>query len=513
MTTYYDRQIRLEPSSDEWNFQESFEARLNDPVWFLARQWQMGEHQGENATSPVLVTFNRTSIPMQPLANNPAFDPTVVPAEALVESELEDWWTMGRRVRIGHRVAQQVGLGETETHARFHSLPPPYDAFEGEFDGKALWDLRQTLGIAETVFGADAPPPDAPWAWNSARLEYEESFPVGTQKLNVSAHHGGAMDWYSADGEGEPDTASAHIDSVTAMPTPLEYPGAPNSRFWQIEDARTDIGGYPPDLAHFPTMLLVDLIYSHSDDWFLFPIVGHAGHIIGVSQLVVQDSFGETYNESDFRGLKPPEDWTLWACKGLKANQLVLWSVAELPLESIPLESVQFGIDEQMNWLWAVERVLDTREADAQDSSAPDDAARPPFQPNPPSGDMTKPRTFQYIPAKELAARWHPYLIEEINGERRFVQYGLADLSRQRPVPMPHPRAETLFGGTPPQRELHWLYPSAIPSNGIQVERRWMLARDRGGHPVLWIQRQRKPLYAPPARNLRYDVLEESGKE
>jgi hypothetical protein len=336
---------------------------------------------------------------------------------------------------------------------------------------------------------------------------------VGSQSLRVRHHHGGAMDWYSADGEGNLQVGGAHVQERDAVPTPLDYPGAPHSRFWEIEEARTDIGGYPPDLAHFPTMLLVDLIYSHSDDWFLFPIIGEAGTILSASELIVNDAFGKQYHESQFPGLMPPDKWSLFACKNLTSDQIVLWSLAELPLESMPIETVQFGMDEQMNWLWAVERVVDAREVDARRSPGADTTTHPPFQTNPPSGVMTKPRSYQYLPGKDIAEYWHPYLIEEIENERRFVQHGLADLSREKPAPMPRPRAEILYGGTPSQRKLHWLYPSTIPSNGIQVERRWKLARDRLGRPVLWIQRQRKPLYAPPARNLRFDVLEESAAE
>ena len=46
---------RLEPRPHERNIEAGFEASINDPVWFLGRQWQMGEHQGENASSPVSV--------------------------------------------------------------------------------------------------------------------------------------------------------------------------------------------------------------------------------------------------------------------------------------------------------------------------------------------------------------------------------------------------------------------------------------------------------------------------
>ena len=72
---------------------------------------------------------------------------------------------------------------------------------------------------------------------------------------------------------------------------------------------------------------------------------------------------------------------------------------------------------------------------------------------------------------------------------------------------MPAPEAEVLQSETPGQP--HTIAPLAVPTNGIDVERRWMLARDMDGQPVLWIQRQRRSLLSPPARRLRFDVMEE----
>jgi hypothetical protein len=54
---------------------------------------------------------------------------------------------------------------------------------------------------------------------------------------------------------------------------------------------------------------------------------------------------------------------------------------------------------------------------------------------------------------------------------------------------------------------VHQLEPSAIPSDGLRIRRRAMLARSTSGEPVLWTQRQRDLLLAPPTFALRFDVL------
>jgi hypothetical protein len=100
----------------------------------------------------------------------------------------------------------------------------------------------------------------------------------------------------------------------------LIYPGAPHPRWWQIEDASADVGGYPPDRSHLATPLLIDLLVSGSDDWFVYPLEARTGHIAAIHEAVVIDSFGEEWT------LAPPADgWTLFATDGLDPTSLVVW--------------------------------------------------------------------------------------------------------------------------------------------------------------------------------------------
>lgn len=498
--------LRLEPRPHERNLTEGFGAAVQDPVWFLARQWQMGEHQGENASSPVWVDYLLRQRPIA--AADPRFDPLEIPAEAIVESEVDDWWTMGRRVRIGRRFLG-LALGPA---LLFRRPPPPYEGFEGAPDGLLVWRARAALGLGPDAFPEDIPPDSTP-DWDNEQLLYQQtgatSFTATGQALTVRRHRGGRLDWHSVDA-GPPVAADAGEPRV-AIPTPLGYPGAPSTRWWQIENANVDLGGYPPDSAHASTALLTDLIFSHSDDWFLFPVLAAAGHVVAVESVQVRDSFGRVYEDSVFAGLRPPEDWTLFAVDplmpgddGLSPEELVLWHVAELPLESAPVERVQLGLDEQSNLLWAVERMVDGRDVDSRLISLPDG---PVFNEGAPSGDAREAKEYAYVPAQGVGPWWTPYTLNE-EGPRQLVQRRLADLTRQRPTSMPDPVALVL---QPPEGlERHEIAPLAVPSNGIELTRRWSLARDMRGRPVLWVQRQRGPLLAAPARTLRFDVMEEA---
>lgn len=44
---------RIEASSRDDELDSGVEARIADPLWMLARQWQVGEFRGDDAASPV----------------------------------------------------------------------------------------------------------------------------------------------------------------------------------------------------------------------------------------------------------------------------------------------------------------------------------------------------------------------------------------------------------------------------------------------------------------------------
>jgi hypothetical protein len=279
----------------------------------------------------------------------------------------------------------------------------------------------------------------------------------------------------------------------------MRYPGAPHPRWWQIEDHRVDIGGFAPDRSHFATMLLVDLVVSHSDDWFLFPVGVPAGHAATLHQVRVRDAFDGEYD------LVPPKDWSLFKVTGLRDTSLLVWAAVSGPLSGPVLEDVVLGVDENANLLWAVERRVAGRDLPT--------AARPEPQlagtdAPPVASDARK--EYAYLPSTQMFPYWHPYTIGQKNGRRRYVQGRLADLSQDPPVRMPEPRARVIDPPATPEMPVHEIEPSTVPSLGLRLERRYMLARGTDGRPVLWMERRRLPLLAPPAPHLRFDVMAEA---
>lgn len=511
----YDFHVRLEPSPRRRSLAAGFAAAVHDPIWFLARQWQMGEHQGENAASPVIVHRRAINTPLQSNAADPAADPKRVPAEAIVEAEPDDWWTIGRRVRLGATFAERAGLtvAAAAPHWLLAEPPPPYEQLAGRFDGLALWRDRAVIDPTDALFvGLDIPGP-RPSFWDPAELVYDADFPLDApseRSLRLPRHRGGGVDWFSADAEASPDAApfAARGETVETVvyPTALHYPGAPASRWWEIEDAAVDIGGYPPDSSHFATSLLIDLIASHGDDWFIFPVDARAGHISTLEGVTVTDGFGRSYP------LEPPTDWWLFKTTNLDPHSLVVWLRAMTPLQGQPLDNVLLGLDEYANLLWAVERRVNGRDLAPRERSDAQELANPTKAPPRRKGGDEDTKRYAYVAGRDAAPYWHPYEIEETLDatgwpRRRFVQRRPADLAREDPELMPAARAAVLRVGEGAGETVHEIEPATVPTIGMVLERRYQLARDVDGQPRLWLQRERTPFLSPPARAARFDVL------
>ena len=517
----YDFHVRLEPSPQRRSLTAGFAAAVHDPVWFLSRQWQMGEHQGENAASPVLVHHRAVNTSLRPSVADPSADPTQVPAESIVEAEPLDWWTLGRRVRLGAALAQRAGL--TLANAAPHHLlvdpPPPYEHLAGLLDGLALWRDRAALDPANTRFAGQGIPEPRASSWDPAELVYQADFPLdvpaGGPTLRMPRHRGGRVDWFSADAQaqagGAPFAPNGTPVETDVYPTAFHYPGAPASRWWEIEDAAVDIGGYPPDSSHFATTLLIDLIASHGDDWFVFPVDARVGHVSTLDAVLATDGFGRTYP------LEPPADWWLFKTTGLDRHSLVVWLRAMTALQGSPLENVLLGLDEYANLLWAVERRVDGRDRAPPQRTAAQELANPTKAAPTRQGGDEDVKRYVYVPGSDAAPYWHPYEIDERpdadgRSRRRFVQRRLADLAREAPELMPAVRAAVLRVGAGVVETAHEIEPATVPSIGVELERRYQLARDVNGQPLLWLQRQRKPFLSPPARSARFDVLADDVK-
>ena len=134
------------------DLERGWAAELVDPAWLLGRQWQMGEHAGEDASSPMVVQFKSIATPIGAAAQQHDLDPATVPAQAVLESEPGDWWTTGRRSASGgRRRRSRCAYGSAPYDRPCTTYPCPSTASTAD------------RTAASSGGGAPTPPPHGAW--------------------------------------------------------------------------------------------------------------------------------------------------------------------------------------------------------------------------------------------------------------------------------------------------------------------------------------------------------------
>jgi hypothetical protein len=346
---------RLEPHPRDGSMARSLQAQVRDPLWMLARQWQLGELAGEDAGSPVQAVLSVQSQPLTGYALGP-YDPAVplephiervpvtlnvrgaaqlgrhveaaitaavpaatagaviaalratYPIAATVPADApED--TAGRAVRasLAGRVVDGAALAAACALAASGGTPdPPLPPEASEPGIPAV--LAELVGYRASVYSE--PAGDA--AWQSRRLDYEATVSsVSSQQsvtLTAPDFRGGELDWYSfslaADSAtagdpttGDPTTGAAPVaDPAVAtfsfLPNHIAFRGMPAPRWWEFEDAVTDFGALQPDLTDLATLLVMEFALVFGNDWFYVPVPTGVGTLSQVTTLVVTDTFG-----------------------------------------------------------------------------------------------------------------------------------------------------------------------------------------------------------------------------
>ena len=507
MNYRFDLHVRLEAvhtANDPRAAREALRARVHDPLWFLGRQWQLGEHHGTDSASPALVHLTVTETPVTGRSAEPDDDPRVTPPEAIIESEPDQWWTIGRRVRVGIALRSKVPAPRREDPALLIAgLPAPYHPLNGQvLDGFALYRARVELSLTTAQFTALGVPATEPEDnWQPTELAYTANFQAGQTTLTIPRHDGGDIDWYSSTADNDAFAPGAPSMVRTSYPTRVSYDGAPHPRWWQIEDVRYDQGAVAPHRTRLASLMMIHLTASHGDGWFTAPLVSPTGTLVTVTRMQVEDVMGMMLD------LPAAEDWSLFRITGRKPEELLVVPTVANPLAATtPLDDVTLGINEDANVLWAIERRVDgieLVEPDREDVPAPIGA---------PTGNVvvTAARRYRYVPSTAVPQLWHPYLMSDAGNVRRLVQARLADLNLRPVVPRPGPTSRLLRDpAAGPAEPAHQIAPGALPRTGLRIQRRHVLGRRVDGQPVLWVQRRRTSLLAPPVLSLRFDVLEE----
>jgi hypothetical protein len=555
--TYWNR---VEPTPRSHSLVRGLEAPVRDPLWFLARQWQMGEFRGEDAASPAYVTFAASAAPFEAWrTGSEPFAPLdgSAPMEALVQTEATtpDWRTA---VELGQALERVLATpAVVDAFRTAFPVPRPEDLGADEQEDAALVRFLRVCG-GRAVDGvsaweaAEASAPDVPpevvlpagedpvpvrdalarfraWsagaygalgrtdapAWRPDRLDYDvevlAATPAGGRdRLVARAGPYGEYDWYSFDiaGAERPDPAPSVTATHTSLfPTGVRFAGMPHSRWWQFEDARFNWADLDADRRELAKTLVLDFMLVQGDDWFLVPFGQEVGSLVRVDQLLVRDVFDEWTLVG--RADAGEHGWTMFSTAvsgGGLADYFVLPpSALRATLDGPVVEEVRFLRDEQANMVWAVEATTENGVGRPWDGRERALAVTDEPPPDPPTDAPLRYRLQTTVPVN-----WIPFLPVQTDAARRSVALQRAAMQRFAGGALesvaPVGRVLTPSGLADPA--VYRVREEEVERAGTRIQRAMRRTRWLGGETHVWISRRRRVGFGEGASGLAFDRAE-----
>jgi hypothetical protein len=556
---------RLEPRNRTDLPQRTLEARVADPLWMLARQWQFGELNGEDAGSPVSArlcgSFTTVSgyhpgpLPVsEPKATVPYSADT--PLEALVEREPVHGPGQGFHISYEAGLCFLRLLGP-ELAAKYRTafraaypFPELTDEQRDDFDAASLatYELlapRAVNGLAlhaaltggtqpavdaddapavldatqrwlawhDGVF--DEPAPQQTSAWQRERLEYAFALSAqgagGEVVLSAAEYAQGHLDWTSFDlvpgatlypAGGQPAATDEQVESVT-VPAPVRYRGMPVDRWWEFEDGKVNFGSADAGPADLARMLMIEFALVYGNDWFVIPVELPVGAVFSTRSLVVTDTFG--VRTLDEPSLAKDPDWRMFDLTGgdAKNNPFFLPPALVHGLHSEPVEDVVFLRDETANLVWAVERTVTGPGGLPYDRIV--EARRRRAAAVPPPGPLPEEPAgeLRYRLSTEVPAPWIPLVPQQIEGAGGQVRLRRGALLLADGTQEVATAQGAVLGGD----ELS-LYEEEVPRAGVRVTRQWQQVRWQDGSTHLWLGRTKQAGRGEGSSGLRFDTIE-----
>ena len=547
MTVIY----RIEGATHDPNLTEGLSARVADPLWFLARQWQAGEFRGEDAATPVIVRAEVDSWAVNEGQGSEdklphKLDLARKPLQVGIERESRgDSLTTRDRIAAARRLMGTVdanagdllrktyplglrGLPDDTATARLRLLA------RGAFDaGRLLDDLARVDGAADLPLVQGLPsrqstalaraidewalregaafatlPPDAGAAWRDTALDYRYTLATApetdAQRIVLAAreYHGGRLDWSHFDLLEVPEKlGESNRQTLTTLASPLRFAGQPAARFWEMENGVAhfaDLAGGAGDLAR---SVLGAYAAVAGDDWFHLSAEIPNGHVARVTHMSVRDNFDEeTVLTSTAETYGKDRVWRWFEHLNLSRH------TTGPPLLFVPpaliahhrgasLEEVHFRRDEMANLAWAIERRHRDALGRGRDAVRPEQP--PPFEPAA-EGDWT------YAVAEFVPDYWFPLVPVRIGKRNPRILLRRGQVLHDPRTAPPVPQTTILRPGQP-----FLLDEAEGPFAGARIERGWRMARGMDGSRHVWVSRQKSTSTGPMGQTpLNYDALE-----
>ncbi len=382
---------------------------------------------------------------------------------------------------------------------------------------KAADDLRAWFGRQYSQ-----PANDQDDNWSAPQLEYQFKCslpqPGDTSMTLMADNYGqGTLNWYSFDIDPDreqltpdaPIDAAVTTETLTFIPTPVQFGGMPQQRWWSFEDHRVNFANINMQTTDLVSLLVTDFALMSSNDWFVIPYELPVGSMATITGLVVTDVFGERlFVNPAGRGLDDAwQQWRLFTLntrgnRGEQANtSLFVPPVISKPLESKPVERITFLKDEMANLAWGIESILELDSGSARNgyelASEVSKLLENFYGLSDKVRDPEKLAELTYLLQTSTPTNWIPFIPVQTGQSRRQIQFQRARMLRileganliGTPLETVRPRSETLSVGLA-EGKPYKIFEEEIPRAGKIVQTTYQRCRDEAGRVVVWKGRQ-----------------------
>src|SRR5579863_2989759 len=150
---------------------------------------------------------------------------------------------------------------------------------------------------------------------------------------------------------------------LTFLPRLVVFRGMPDPRWWNFEDAVTDLGQLAADTVDLAKLLVMEFALVYGNDWFLVPVPTPIGTLARVTSLVVTDTFGvrTSIGPAEPTAVAAGDSpWCMFKLSGAgsRSDFIMMAPTLGLAADAEPLEEVLFLRDDTAAMAWAIEQRL-----------------------------------------------------------------------------------------------------------------------------------------------------------
>jgi len=553
---------RLEPSPSDGTVGRSLAAEVRDPVWLLARQWQLGEFRGEDAGSIARVELATATVidgawgPADGEASRPLLAtngsgewfPSAPIERAVMGESAADADDLSLAVELGQRfealvrerldpsvaaaIVDAVRVGFALPAPDAPGLDVPARRFLRVCAGRSPDGVGVFLAAAGGVFWSKVAlaPPDggrvavervlgdfvagvraawgdldasAPPAWRGRSLRYDARVVDASRPaaLRLRAHPDGRgeLDWYHFDAEAPPGAFTGATNVRELIPGHVRFRGMPEVRWWDFESSPSDFGAMTLDRRDLGRLAVMEFMLSQGNDWFVIPYPMHVGTACRVTSLRVCDVFGGVTEAPRADALAP--GWSMYGTSRAGDPEGPPCDFFHLPA-SASMSALHGAAVEALRCL----RDESANLAWAVSQAAPDRLGEP--RPAREQAELAAPSTEPPAPPGEAAPRyvvqadvpaWWAPLVPTQPADGGPVTLRLGGFVTSRQ------------GLTPPRGRLvpREVDEAAVPRVGVTLSRVRVASRWIDGSLHVWGQRLRAVGAGEGSSGLRFDALAE----